>query len=382
MKIEKVTLREVRLRLVEPFRISSGVVEHRRILLVELEGAAGGPRPSVGRAWGECVAGEHPNYSAETVDTAWLMISEELAPRLLAWSFDHPREVAPRLAESFRGHRMARAALEMASWELAARLDGKPLAELLGGTRETVSAGVSLGIQESPEAQLDKARAAFERGYAKVKVKIRPGADIEMMEPLRRALGPEAVLAVDANAAYSLDDPDHLERLRRLDRLGLLMIEQPLEGEDLVRHARLQEQLSTDLCLDESITSPARAEDMIELGAGRVINIKPGRVGGFGPAIAIHDLARSAGVPVWCGGMLESGVGRAHNVALASLPNFRLPGDLSPSQRYWARDVVEPPWEMDDQAQVRVPWDSPGPGVEIDQPFLDSITVRTEEVGG
>lgn len=382
MKIERVTLREIQLRLVEPFRISSGVVEHRRILLVELEGTSGGPRPSVARAWGECVAGEHPNYGPETIDTAWLMIRQELAPRFFGWSFDHPREVSPRLAESFRGHRMARAALEMASWELAARLDGKPLAELLGGTRETVSAGVSLGIQESPEALLEKARQAFERGYAKVKAKIRPGADVEMMEPLRRAFGPEAVLAVDANAAYSLDDPDHMERLRRLDGLGLLMIEQPLEGEDLVRHARLQRQLDTDLCLDESITSPNRAEDMIELGAGRVINIKPGRVGGFAPAIAIHDLAEKAGVPVWCGGMLESGVGRAHNVALASLPNFRLPGDLSPSERYWARDVVTPAWEMDHEGEVRVPWDKPGPGVEIDQSFLDSITVRTEEVDG
>ena len=375
--IDALVLREIRLRLVEPFRISSGLVEDRRILLVEMAGS-GGSRTAL--AHGECVAGEHPNYSSETIDTAWLMIENELAARLLGRTFEHPREVHPALERDLRGHRMAKAALEMAAWELAARLAGEPLARLLGGERERVEAGVSLGIQESPEALVEKARASFARGYRKVKAKIRPGEDVEFLEPLRRAFGPQAVLAVDANAAYRLDDPDHRERLARLDRLGLLMIEQPLEGEDLVRHAALQSELVTPLCLDESITSPARAEDMIALGSGRIVNVKPGRVGGFTPSLAIHDLAWAAGVPVWCGGMLESGVGRSHNVALASLPNFRLPGDLSPSERYWARDVVVPAWEMDGDGRVRVPWDRPGPGVEVDKEFLDAITVRTEEL--
>ena len=373
--VERLALREIRLRLKEPFRISSGETWDRRILLVEVEGSgAGGARAA---ARGECVAGEVPSYGPETVDTARLALREWLAPRLLGRSFAHPREVFPLLDRDLRGHRMAKAALEMACWELAARLAGEPLARLLGGKRRAVEAGISLGIQESPAALAAKARSALERGYRKVKVKIRPGADREFLDPLRRELGPDAPLAVDANAAYG---PADFDRLAAFDELGLLMIEQPLEGGDLLRHARLQRRLATPLCLDESIPSPERAEDMIELGAGRIVNIKPGRVGGFAQAIAIHDLCRAAGVPVWCGGMLESGVGRAHNVALASLPGFTLPGDLSPSERYWQRDVVAPAWTMDGEGRVAVPWDRPGPGVEVDEDFLEEITAWTEEL--
>lgn len=373
--IREVGLREIRLRLVEPFRISSGETWDRRILLVEL-----GASDDTGReatAWGECVAGEYPSYGPETVDTARLALREWLVPRLLDRGFEHPREVFPRLDRHLRGHRMAKAALEMACWELAASLAGEPLARLLGGEREAVATGVSLGIQDSPAELVAKARASFERGYRKVKVKIRPGADREYLDPLRRELGPEAPLAVDANAAYESGDFDHLAGL---DELGLLMIEQPLEAGDLLRHARLQRRLRTPICLDETVVSPARAEDVIELGAGRIVNVKPGRVGGFRQAIAIHDLCRAAGLPVWCGGMLESGIGRAHNVALASLPNFVLPGDLSPSDRYWERDVVEPAWTMDDEGMVRVPWDRPGRGVAVDEDFLESITAWKERV--
>lgn len=371
MIVHRVALREIRLRLREPFRISSGETWDRRILLVELTGTDASGREATAR--GECVAGEQPTYSPETVDTARLALERWLVPRLVGTPFEHAREISPLLDRNLRGHRMAKAALEMACWELQARLEDRPLAALLGGTRERVATGVSLGIQDSPRALAAKAREALERGYRKVKMKISPGADLEFLEPLRRELGPEAPLAVDANAAYTPADADHLARL---DPLGLLMIEQPLEGEDLLRHARLQERLETPLCLDESITSPERAADMRDLGAGRIVNIKPGRVGGFGPALAIHDLCRGDDIPVWCGGMLESGIGRAHNVALASLPGFVLPGDLSPSDRYWARDVVDPEWTMDGEGMVRVPFDRPGPGVEVDEERLERITVE------
>lgn len=371
--VHAVTLREIRLRLKEPFRISSGETRDRRILLVEVEGSGGG---EAARGWGECVAGEYPSYGPETIDTARWALREWVVPRLVGTGFEHPREVFPRLHRNLRGHRMAKAALEMACWELAARLAGEPLARLLGGERREVEAGISLGIQDTPEALAEKARAALERGYRKVKVKIRPGADREYLDPLRRELGPEAPLAVDANAAYT---PADFDRLAVFDDLGLLMIEQPLEGGDLLRHARLQRRMETPLCLDESIPSPERAEDMIELGAGRIVNVKPGRVGGLGQALAIHDLCRASGVPVWCGGMLESGVGRGHNVALASLPGFTLPGDLSPSERYWERDIVEPEWAMDGEGRVGVPWERVGVGVEVDEERLEAITAWREK---
>jgi len=369
LTIERIELREIGLRLVEPFRISSGETWERRILLVELTGRDGQGRTA--SAWGECVAGEQPSYSPETVETARVALERWLAPRLAGASFEHAREVWPLLDHHLRGHRMAKAALEMACWELQARLEGRPLAALLGGTRGRIATGISVGLQETPEVLAGKVREALERGYRKVKLKIRPGADLDYLEPLRAALGPDVPLAVDANAAYTLD---HTELLERLDHLGLMMIEQPLEGEDLLRHARLQQRLETPLCLDESITSPARAEDMRDLEAGRIVNIKPGRVGGFSQSIAIHDICRAAEIPVWCGGMLESGIGRGHNVALASLPGFVLPGDLSPSERYWARDVVDPEWTMDGTGMIRVPLDAAGTGVEVDRDRLDAIT--------
>lgn len=375
LTVHEIVLREVRLRLVEPFRISSGETWDRRILLLELAGSDGSGREA--RAWGECVAGEFPSYGYETIDTARLAIREWLAPRVLGERLGHPREVFARLDRNLRGHRMAKAAVEMAIWELAARLAGEPLARLLGGEREAVATGVSLGIQETPAALAAKARAAIERGYRKVKAKIRPGADREYLAALRAGLGPDAPLAVDANTAYREEDFDHLASL---DEFDLMMLEQPLEGGDLLRHARLQRRIATPLCLDETIDTPTRAADMIELEAGHIVNIKPGRVGGFGQAIAIHDLCLAAGVPVWCGGMLESGVGRSHNVALASLPGFTLPGDLSPSDRYWRRDVVDPEWTMSDEGMVAVPWDRPGGGVEVDVERLEPITAWSERL--
>jgi O-succinylbenzoate synthase len=369
-RIERIVMREIGLRLKEPFRISSGVQWVRRILLVTLEGEGA-------TGWGECVAGEHPNYGPETVDTAWWAVRSWLGERLLGRRFGSPDEVRPVLDLNIRGHNMAKAGIEMAVWDLAAVAAGLPLAVLLGGVRERVGAGVSLGLQESPAALVERARAARQRGYQKIKLKIEPGADLDYARAVRAALGEAAPLMVDANNAYRLEDADHLARF---DALDLLMIEQPLAWDDLLRHAELQRRLRTPLCLDESITSRERAADMIELGAGRIVNIKPGRLGGHRESLAVHDLCALHGVPVWCGGMLESGVGRGHNVALASLPNFTLPGDLSPSERYWERDIVEPEWAMDAEGWIRVPRDRPGIGVTVDLARVEALTVRREEL--
>ncbi len=367
LEVSRITLREIGLRLKEPFRISSGVAHERRILLVELQDSSGTS------GWGECVAAETPHYSPETVDTAWLAITQWIAPKALSRAFDTPSDLFRRLAQTIRGHRMARAAVEMALWELASQRSKVPLAELLGGTRSHVETGISLGIEESPAALASKAVMALEAGYRRVKLKIEPGRDLEWVAAVREAIGVAHPLSVDANGAYGLGDANHL---RRLDDLGLSMIEQPLAGEDLVRHAELQRQIETPICLDESITGLDRAQDMVTLGSGRIVNIKPGRVGGLTPSVEIHDFTAQHAIPVWCGGMLESGIGRAHNIALASLPNFTLPGDLSPSARYWDRDVVVPEWTMD-EGRIRVPRDRPGMGVEVDRDFVEHITCRS-----
>ena len=369
LQIESIALREIRLPLREPFRISSGICTERRIPLLELTDASGAV------AWSECVAGEEPNYSSETIDTAWLAIREWLSPRLLGKRIEGAGVVHDMLERDIAGHNMAKAALEMGCWALEAEQREIPLSRLLGGTRERVPTGISIGIQDSPGALVTRARRAVADGYRKIKVKIQPGADIEYVAAVRAALGSEVSLMADANSAYRPADADHLARL---DAFGLLMIEQPLGRDDLVRHAELQKRLETPICLDESITDVDRCEDMITLGAGRIVNIKPGRVGGFTVAKRIHDICMGHGIPVWCGGMLESGIGRAHNVALASLPNFSLPGDLSPSARYWERDVVVPEWTMDRDGLVPVPLDRPGIGVTPDADRIDDLTVRRE----
>jgi o-succinylbenzoate synthase len=369
--IDRITLREIRLALREPFRISSGLMQERRIALLELTDRDGASVMS------ECVAFQTPMYSAETIDTAWLALREWLAPRVLGRELAGPEAVHALLDENIRGHNMAKAALEMGCWGLAAEMAQVPLASLLGGTRQRVPTGISLGIQSEPAALVARAQAAVAAGYRKIKVKIRPGQDVAYVRAVREALGTEIGVMADANSAYTLADAD---QLAQLDAFGLIMLEQPLGDDDLVRHAELQRRMSTPICLDESITSVDRAEDMLSLGSGRIVNIKPGRVGGFTASKAIHDLCATAGVPVWCGGMLESGIGRAYNVALASLPNFSLPGDLSPSARYWHRDVVTPEWTMDDEGMVHVPFGQPGLGITIDRDFLDSLTVRTEEL--
>ncbi len=372
-RIGRVTLREIHLALKEPFRISSGVMSTRRILLLELEDESGAT------TWSECVAFQLPIYTPETVDTAWLAIREWLAPRIVGHELPHPSAVHDILARDIRGHNMAKAALEMGCWGLHAEIEGVPLAALLGGTRDRVPTGISLGIQSSPERLVDRAVAAVADGYRKIKLKIQPGQDVAYVHAVRAALGPDVELMADANAAYTIDDATHL---CALDAFNMIMLEQPFGADALLQLAELQRRMSTPLCLDESIVDLTRAHDMIALGSGRIINIKPGRVGGVSASIAIHDACRDAGVPVWCGGMLESGIGRAYNVALASLPNFSLPGDLSPSARYWARDIVAPEWTMDANGMVAVPRDRPGLGVAVDVEMIESLTVRSEAVRG
>ncbi len=368
IRLTRIVLRELPLALREPFQISSGVTTTRRILLLELEDSDGAT------VWSECVAGERPNFSAETIDTAWLAITEWIAPRVLGKSVSHPSTLDAILGRGIRGHRMAKAAVEMGIWALWATRERTSLARLIGGTRDAIATGISIGIQDHPSTLVDKARGALARGYRKIKIKIRPGADLEYIAAVRDALGPEAPLMADANSAYTLAQADHLADL---DPYRLLMIEQPLAHDDLRRHAQLQDRLATPICLDESVTSVERAEDMLALGAGRIVNIKPGRVGGFTQAMAIHDLCQHHAVPVWCGGMLESGVGRAYNVALASLRNFTIPGDVSPSGRYWTEDIVSPEWTMEPSGMITVPVDTPGIGVEVDRDRVDRLSTRT-----
>jgi O-succinylbenzoate synthase len=345
-------------------------MDERRIILVRLVTSEG-----VGVA--ECVAGDEPNYSYETVDTATLMLEQHLVPAILGLEFPSPRELADALGRAVRGHPMARAALEMAGWHVEAQRSELPLASVLGGVTDRIPVGVSIGIQSSIQELLSLIQGYVDAGYKRVKLKIAPGHDLEVVRHAREAF-PGLAMQVDANAAYTPADTDHL---RRLDPFGLLMIEQPFAEDDLVSHAKLQSVLETPICLDESIGSAHDCESALALNAAGVINIKPGRVGGITESIRIHDVCASAGVPVWCGGMLESGIGRAHNLALASLPNFRFPADLSASDRYWDRDVVDPPFTLESDGTILVPRGI-GLGVGIDEKFLDSIREDHRELQG
>ncbi len=363
MKIEAIHMREVSMPLAHPFETSFGLTTDRRILLVELEceGIS---------AWGECVAGEHPYFSDETADTAWLMTETELAPRLLKADVASGRD-CPALFEQVRGHRMAKGALENAVWELDSLRQGMPLGKLLGGTREVIPCGVSIGIQPTPEKLMDKIATEVEAGYQRIKLKCKPGWDTKIFAMVRERW-PDILLSCDANSAYRLDDAEHIAQW---DQFGLLMIEQPLWSDDFYFHAMLQKKIATSICLDECIRNRRDARAALELGSGRIINIKVGRVGGFTEAIAIHDVAHEFGVPVWCGGMLETGIGRAHNIALSSLPNFSLPGDVSASKRYWAEDIIEPAVTVSAQGTITVPT-SAGRGFEVQRDRVEKITVR------
>lgn len=354
-------LREIRLRLREPFRTSRGVVDERRIVLVTLygEGLEG---------WGECVAGVDAS-SKETVDSAWDALETLILPGVVGRELHRPPE-ALEAVEGMSPHPMAGAAAEMAAWDLAARAKGASLSQELGGVRRTVPVGVSVGLQPSDRELGDVVARYLAEGYARVKVKIEPGRDVEMMATLRERF-PTASLWADANAAYTLEEA---ARLRELDALGLELLEQPLAPHDLAGHARLQEALATPICLDESIASEADARRALDLGACRIVNLKPGRVGGYAASLRIHDRVRAAGLDLWCGGMLESGIGRAHNLALASLPGFTLPGDISASRRYWERDVVMPELVFEN-SRMAVP-NGPGIGVDVDIDRVDALTAR------
>jgi len=362
VKIDRVELREMTMQLREPFEISSGVSYNRRVLLLTIysDGLTG---------WGECVAGETPGYTYETTETAWSILTEYILPGLKGTEIETARDVL-KATSGIRGHRMAKASAEMAALDLEAKAKGISLTNLIGGVRDTVPVGVSIGLQPSDQELHNKVEQFVSDGYKRIKVKIKPGRDVEMLTGLREKY-PEVMLMADANSAFSLED---LPRLKALDKVGLMMIEQPLAHDDYLGHARLQEQIETPICLDESIRSARDAALALELRSCQIINIKPGRVGGIGASKAIHDLCLSHGIPVWCGGMLESGVGRAHNVALATLPGFTLPGDISASRRYWKEDIVTPEFEVDD-GMLKVPGGN-GIGVEIKKQFIEDGTVR------
>ena len=362
MKIERAVLREIPLRLKEYFEISSGGSQDRRVLLLTLHGEGL-------EGWSECVAASDPSYSYETTDTAWHVLTDFILPEVVGRDVADPAAALAPVAW-IRGHGMAKAAVEMAAWDMAARAEGVSLSAKLGGERAAVPVGVSVGLKPDDDALHRQVQGFIDDGYARVKIKIKPGRDVEMLAGLCERF-PDTPFMADANSAYRLKDAP---RLRELDALELMMIEQPLRYDDLRDHALLQEQIRTPVCLDESIKSDADAELALELGSGRIINIKPGRVGGHGESRRIHDRMRAAGLAVWCGGMLESGVGRAHNVALASLPGFTLPGDISASRRYWEQDIVSPEFEVHD-GHMAVPT-GPGIGVEVDEERVRALTVR------
>lgn len=361
LKIDGVELRLIRLPLLEPFETSFGKIDSRLIFLVCLQ--AGGLQ-----GWGEVVASEEPLYSYETVRTALHVIEDFFGPALLTEPIQDLDDLARRLSP-FRGHNMAKAGLELAYMDLLARMNQQSLSTLIGGERERVAVGVSLGIQPTLSKLLQRVEKYLSLGYQRIKLKIKPGWDIDVVDEVRRR-HPDILLSVDANSAYTLEDRDHL---KKLDDFDLLMIEQPLQNDDLVDHARLQKLMNTPLCLDESIISKRHARMALDLESCRIINIKVGRVGGYSQVLGIHDLCVSRQVPVWCGGMLESGIGRAHNIALASLKGFTLPGDISASSRYFERDIITPGVVVDGDGTVAVPG-GPGLGFEVDLNFIERRT--------
>jgi O-succinylbenzoate synthase len=365
MKLEALKLREIRMELRSPFETSFGVTKERRILLVEAlsEGLSG---------WGEVTAGEGPFFSPETTETAWHVVRDFIAPLVVGKTFAAAAEV-PRLLEKIRGHEMAKAAVENALWDIEAQEKRMPLAKLVGGVHEEIACGVSLGIQPSREVLREKIELELAAGYQRIKLKIKPGWDVDVVREVRERF-PGIKLMVDANSAYRLEDAAHL---KQLDDFYLMMIEQPLPWDEIHQHAKLQAQLQTPLCLDEPIHNARQAQAAIEVHACQIINIKLGRVGGHSEARRVHDVCQQNGIPVWCGGMLESGVGRAHNVALSTLPNFSLPGDVSASRRYWEEDVIEPEVAVTPQGTVRVP-PAPGLGYRVRADRVEQLTVRRE----
>ncbi|GAC1631433.1 MAG: o-succinylbenzoate synthase [Candidatus Acidiferrum sp.] len=365
MRLKGFTLRELKIPLLVPFETSMERTTVRRIVLVEanVDGTTG---------WGECVAGETPAYSPETTETAWHVLRDFFWPMLRGKEFGSAAEIWDMM-EWVRGHNMAKAALESAIWDAEAKLKGVSLAKLLGGVRDEIASGVSIGIQASLEELVRAVQVELEAGYQRIKIKIKPGIDVEPVRRLRKEF-PGIKLMVDANSAYCLGD---LPVLKQLEEFYLMMIEQPLAWDDLYGHVELQKELETPICLDECIHTEEQARAAIEMGACRIINIKMGRVGGHTVARRIHDLCQSNGMPVWCGGMLESGIGRAHNIALSTLPNFTLPGDVTASKRYWTEDIIEPEVVVSKQGTISVPT-APGIGYQPRLDRIEALTVRKE----
>ncbi|MFQ5616036.1 MAG: o-succinylbenzoate synthase [Anaerolineales bacterium] len=368
MNITNITLHHLRMPMVTPFETSFGRITTRESVLVEVR--AGG---LIG--YGECTADRDPGYSYETTTTALHILRDYLAPAITGKAMPAPREFRQHAA-FVRGHLMAKAGLEMALWDLQGQREGRPLREMFGAKRDRVEVGVSVGLQKSPAALVSTVEGYLKQGYTRVKIKIKPGRDVGDARAVREAY-PDLRLQVDANSAYSLDSASALQPL---DDLNLLLIEQPLAEDDLWDHAQLQKGFRTPLCLDESITSPRHARQALDMEACRVVNIKVGRVGGLTDAIEIHDLCQARGVPVWCGGMLETGVGRAANLALASLPNFKLPGDISATERYYEVDITHERFTLNPDSTITVP-DKPGLGVTINRGALEKYTVAKQEIG-
>ncbi|NJN84273.1 MAG: o-succinylbenzoate synthase [Caldilineaceae bacterium] len=366
MRIERVEIRQVQLPYVSPFETSGWREEgsYAVILRVEADGITG---------WGESPVGSSPFYNEENHHTAVSIQRDFLVPMLMATELNSPEDVTPAFAK-VRGNRMAKAGLEFAAWDFFGKKEGRSLADMLGGTRDRVAVGVSVGIQKDIDTLLQVVGDYLDDGYTRIKLKIKPGWDIEPTAAVREAW-PDLLLQVDANSIYHLSDADHLAEL---DQFGLLLIEQPLAHDDIFDHAKLKPHLRTPLCLDESIVSPEHARWAIEMNACDIINVKPSRIGGLADSKRIHDLAQANGIAVWHGGMLETGIGRAFSVSLASLPNFSLPGDISANDRYYARDIVHNPFSLNDDSTLTVPT-APGCGAEVDEAYLDEVTVARWE---
>ena len=364
MKVERLTLREIRMRLKAPFETSFGVTEERRVLLIEVicDGVSG---------WGEITAMQSPFYNSETTETAWHVVCDFIAPSIMGREISSAADWSDQLV-GIRGHNMAKAGVETALWDADAKLRKVPLWKLLGGTRQEIACGVSLGIRKNPDSLVSQVATELASGYQRIKLKIKPGKDVEYVTAVRQHF-PNILLSVDANSAYMLEDAAHLQQL---DVFELLMIEQPLAWDDIYSHARLQAQLRTALCLDECINHSSDAETAIELRACRIINVKLGRVGGHTGARRVHEVCVNNSVPVWCGGMLESGIGRAHNIAMSTLPGFTLPGDVSASSRYWHEDIIEPEVSVSPQGTISATTES-GIGYAVRQDLIDKLTVRS-----
>lgn len=368
MLIQSIELREIRLPLVHFFETSFGRTTERRIILARVTDANGA------EGWGECTAGEGPFYSNEWTETGWATLVEFLGPMMLRKEVEGAAHVF-NLMKPVRGHRMAKATLETACWDLEAKNAGVPLWKHLGGIRSEVACGVSIGIQDTPDALIEKIRKEVDAGYQRIKIKIKPGWDLGIIEYVRKEF-PDIRLMGDANSAYKLSD---VPLFQKLDQFGLMMFEQPLAHDDIFDHAVLQRQIQTPVCLDESICSAEDACHAIQLESCRIINIKLGRVGGHAEAKRVEQVARDNEIPVWCGGMLESGIGRAHNIAMSTLAGFTLPGDVSASSRYWEEDIIEPPVTVSERGTIKAP-DAPGIGFKINVPRIEVLTVRKETI--